>query len=70
MLRPAKPDNEAERLAALRATRLLDSPPDQAFDDLVRLATTIAGTGKGAVSLVDADRAYLGVVYLLGIAIA
>lgn len=63
MLRPAKPDNEAERLAALRATRLLDSPPDQAFDDLVRLATTLAGTGRGAVTLVDADRQWFKARY-------
>ncbi|AKC85648.1 sensor domain-containing diguanylate cyclase [Pseudoxanthomonas suwonensis] len=56
MLRPAKPDNESERLAALRATRLLDTPREQAFDDLVKLATSVSGTAMGAVTLVDEDR--------------
>ena len=56
MLRPARPDNETERLAGLHATRLLDSPREQAFDDLVKLATAISGTAMGAVTLVDADR--------------
>ena len=56
MLRPAKPDNEAQRLAALHATRLLDTPREQAFDDLVNLASAICGTGMAAVTLVDEDR--------------
>ena len=53
---PPKPANEAERLAALRASRLLDSPPEQAYDDLVRLATAICGTTTGAITLVDENR--------------
>ncbi|WP_372012993.1 sensor domain-containing diguanylate cyclase [Pseudoxanthomonas sp. 10H] len=56
MQRPAKPANERERLLALQATRLLDTPPEQAFDDLVSVATTICGTPMGAVTLVDEDR--------------
>ena len=56
MQRPAKPANERERLLALHASRLLDTPPEQAFDDLVNVATAICGTSMGAVTLVDADR--------------
>jgi hypothetical protein len=32
------PANEPERLAALREMRLLDTPPEQAFDDIAQLA--------------------------------
>ena len=54
--RPAVPDNEPARLAALRATRLLDTPREQSFDDLVALAAAVTGAAMSAVSLVDADR--------------
>src|SRR5690606_13797027 len=54
--RPPLPDNEAERLAARRATRLLDTPREQAFDDLVALATAVTGASMAAVSLIDAER--------------
>jgi two-component system, sensor histidine kinase len=50
------PPDEAERLAALLAYDVLDSSPEQPFDDLVRLAATLCGTPIAAVSLVDADR--------------
>jgi hypothetical protein len=48
--------NEAERLAALRRYSILDSLPEQDFDDLVFLASHICGTPIALVSLVDADR--------------
>ncbi len=54
--RPELPDDEPARLAALRATRLLDSPREQSFDDLVALAAAVTGASMSAVSLVDADR--------------
>ena len=53
---PSLPNGEEQRLAELWATGLLDSAPEPAFDDAVRLATWITGTTTGLVSLVDADR--------------
>ena len=50
------PDNEAARLDALRRCDVLDTPPEQAFDDIARLAAYICGTPIAAVSLVDAER--------------
>ena len=47
---------EATRLAALRALRVLDTPPEEAFDDLVWLAAQLCDAPIAAVSLVDADR--------------
>ena len=38
MLRPPKPDNEADRLRALSRYQILDTAPEGAFDDLVAIA--------------------------------
>jgi formate hydrogenlyase transcriptional activator len=49
--------NEA-RLDALRRTSLLDSPPEEAFDRLTRMATTVLRVPAALVSLVDRDRLF------------
>src|SRR6266581_2561985 len=46
------------RLEALRRTSLLDSPPEEAFDRLTRLATTVLCVPVALVSLVDGDRQF------------
>jgi GAF domain-containing protein len=50
------PANEADRLAALRQYEILDTAPEQAFDDIVKIASFICGTPIATVTLVDADR--------------
>ena len=50
------PDNEAERLEALRQYRVLDTASEQPFDDAARLAAQVCGTPIALVSLIDADR--------------
>lgn len=50
------PDDEDRRLAALRATGLLDTAPEQSFDDFTRLAAAICGTPIALISLVDEQR--------------
>ena len=50
-------ENEA-RLEALRRTGLLDSPPDEAFDRLTRLARAVLHVPIALVSLVDSDRQF------------
>jgi GAF domain-containing protein len=47
---------EAERLAALRRTGLLDTQPEQTFDDLVQLAAELLDMPIVAIHLVDATR--------------
>ena len=49
---------DVDRLAALRRLALLDSPAEQAFDRLTRLAATILHVPVALVSLVDQDRQF------------
>ncbi|WP_278652282.1 GGDEF domain-containing protein [Pandoraea pnomenusa] len=48
--------DEAERLAALRRYEILDTPPEPAFDRIVRLASYVLGTPISLVSLIDESR--------------
>jgi signal transduction histidine kinase len=50
------PVDESARLAALHDAGVLDTAPEEDFDDIARLAAEICGTPVGLVSLVDADR--------------
>ncbi|AKF11382.1 protein kinase domain-containing protein [Sandaracinus amylolyticus] len=50
------PQDERERLAALIALDVLDTPPEPTFDDLARLAAQLCGTPMALVTLVDARR--------------
>jgi two-component sensor histidine kinase len=48
----------ADRLAALNGTGLLDSAPEEAFDRITRLVAHLLDTPLSLVSLVDADRQF------------
>lgn len=50
------PNNEPARLDALRRYRILDTTPEEAFDDLVHLAALICRTPVALISLVDDAR--------------
>ncbi|TDK25041.1 sensor domain-containing diguanylate cyclase [Luteimonas aestuarii] len=56
MIKPSKPDNEQGRLQALQSLDILDSAPEQGFDDLVAIAAAICAVPMATVSLVDSDR--------------
>lgn len=47
---------DGRRLAAVRDTGLLDTPPEESFDRLTRLAAKLTGVPVTFVALLDADR--------------
>lgn len=53
---PKIPDNEAERLHALRALEILDTTHEERFDRVTRMAKRMFGVPISLVSLVDENR--------------
>ena len=51
--------NEQARLQTLRDSRILDTPREPAFDNLVRLATILCETPVGAINFIDAHREFI-----------
>ncbi len=51
-----RPLSEVDRLDALREFQVLDTAPEQSFDDIVTLASRICNTPIALVSLVDDQR--------------
>ena len=57
------PPDEALRLAVLRSYDLLDTPAEQEFDDLVRLAAETCGAPVALMTLVAEDRQWFKAKY-------
>jgi signal transduction histidine kinase len=55
MQAPSHP-REPRRLATLRRYRILDTPEERAFDEVVRLASVLCDAPLAAISFVDSDR--------------
>lgn len=47
-----------DRLAAVQATGLLDTGPEDPFDDLARLAAAMTGCGRVFITVVDERRSF------------
>lgn len=56
MLAPAQPANESQRINTLRSLHILDTPPEERFDRLTRLARRLFDVPIALVSLVDSNR--------------
>lgn len=56
MIAPGTPIDEAERLADLRALQILDTPHDERFDRVVKLARQVFGVSMAYIAMVDAER--------------
>lgn len=50
---PPKPENEQERLNALRSSKLLDTDKEAVFDNLTSLVKQVFNVPVAAISLVD-----------------
>lgn len=50
------PENESQRLRAVRSYEILDTQPEVDFDTLTRVATHALGTPAGVIGLMDANR--------------
>lgn len=57
-MKPTIPENEAERLNALRRYQILDTPPEPAFDRIAEMAANFFQVPMAGVSLVDEDRVW------------
>ena len=57
-MKTALPENEAERLNALRRYQILDTPPEPAFDRIAEMAAKFFQVPMAGVSLVDEDRVW------------
>jgi len=55
---PNKPPNEDDRLQALRSLDVLDTPAEERFDQLTRMAKRLFRVPIAVVSLVDANRVW------------
>ena len=58
MIQPPPPYDENKRLAATRGLHVLDTPPEERFDRITRLATELFSVPTAFVSLVDESRVW------------
>ncbi|MBW4440893.1 MAG: response regulator [Plectolyngbya sp. WJT66-NPBG17] len=56
--KPLRPENDAERVEALQRYNILDTPPEDAFDRITKLAARLFNVPTTLVSLVDEHRAW------------
>jgi two-component sensor histidine kinase len=55
-IRPPLPTDEPQRLIALKRHDLLDTPPEEAFDRITRLAAGVLGMPISLITLIDETR--------------
>ncbi len=63
MKAPKVPKNELNRLAELNSYQILDTLPEDAFDNLTQLAAEICGTPIALISLLDESRQWFKSAY-------
>lgn len=66
-MKPPVPENEAARIEALRQYEILDTDPEESFNDLTRLAAYICHTPIALITLVDENRQWFKAEVGLGV---
>src|ERR1041384_3709022 len=56
MIVPPVVEDETERLAALERDAILDTSPEEAFDEVAQLASSVCDTPIALISLIDRTR--------------
>jgi signal transduction histidine kinase len=56
MIEPAMPGNDKQRVRILQEYAILDTLPEQDFDDITRLASSICGVPISIIGLIDTTR--------------
>jgi PAS domain S-box-containing protein len=64
---PPVPWTEEERLASLRSYRILDTPPEPAFDEIARIAALICKAPIAVVNLIESERQFFKAEIGLGV---
>src|SRR5687768_8701894 len=57
------PSNEEKRIATLRSLDILDTPPEERFDRITRVAAELFGVPIALISLVDSNRQWFKSCY-------
>ena len=57
------PSNEEKRIASLRSLSILDTPPEERFDRITRVAAELFGVPIALISLVDSNRQWFKSCY-------
>lgn len=56
MTKPAKPENESDRLRTLKRLEILDTKSEERYDGITRLATKVFGCAYSSISIIDEER--------------
>ena len=56
MMSPEKPKEEQQRLSILHSYNILDTLPEQSYDDITQIAAHICNTPIALISLIDEHR--------------
>jgi signal transduction histidine kinase len=59
MIAPKFPPTEEKRLKEVKSYKLLDTLPEEAYDDITQLIATVCDTPISLITLLDTDRNYL-----------
>ncbi len=52
------PKQEAKRIEVLDSLRIMDTPSDELYDDITRIAASLTGADSALITFIDADRVW------------